>query len=324
MKKFFKTALTGTLLMCALSVSAFAANEGGGTVNASDVNFRTEPNLESEIVTKLANGTGLVVIEKTDELWYKVWNNGSEGYVYAQYVDFSESLDFSIGEGTVSATTVSFRNGASLDADRIGSFDTDKKISVNGVSGEWYKVNIDGVDGYMHSDYVSLTTAQAPENAQDEQVSVEEIVVETPELEINTASADIIPTLSATSNSNMGQTIVDTAMNYMGVPYVWAGTSPSGFDCSGLVYYVFNQNGYKTNRTAESLAHNGVQVDRADLQAGDIITFYNSSYSYVGHVGIYIGNNQFIHASSAAGQVVIDDLTGYYSDRFHVAKRIAE
>ncbi len=311
-KNAFRTALVGTFLLCTLSVSAFAANEGGGLINASAVNFRPEPNLETEILQKLDINTPLIVIEKTDDLWYKVWNNGVEGYVYAQYLDFHQSLDIAIGEAQVSGNDVSFRSDASLDAQILGSYSSGKSLTVNGVNGEWYKVNIDGVDGFMHSDYIKLNTN-----------SIE--TVETAQLEVTTASADIeIPTVTAAvPTAQNGQAIVDLAMSYIGVPYVWAGTSPNGFDCSGFVYYVHNQLGYKTNRTAESLAYNGVQVDRNSMQVGDIITFYNGSYSYVGHVGIYIGDNQFVHASSADGQVTVDSLTGYYSDRLHMVRRIA-
>jgi cell wall-associated NlpC family hydrolase len=93
-------------------------------------------------------------------------------------------------------------------------------------------------------------------------------------------------------------------MKYLGTGYVWAGTSPNGFDCSGFVYYVYKECGYSINRTAATIYENGVSVEKLDLQVGDVICF-STTYSWgIGHVGIYIGNNEFIHSSSAHGGVV--------------------
>ena len=113
-------------------------------------------------------------------------------------------------------------------------------------------------------------------------------------------------------------------MSYLGVPYVWAGTSPSGFDCSGFVYYVYKECGYSINRTAESIYSNGTYVEKSQLQVGDTVHFTSGSNSnYIGHVGIYIGDGQFIHASSGVGRVVISDLSStYYLNNYYGARRI--
>lgn len=145
-----------------------------------------------------------------------------------------------------------------------------------------------------------------------------------PDLLIVPEEAEVISGVGALDGSVSGQEIVDTAMKYIGVPYVWAGTSPNGFDCSGFVYYVFSENGYGTYRTAESLMLNGEAVNRDELLPGDVLGFVNSGGGYIGHCGIYIGDGQFIHASSGDGAVTIDDLdTGYYANCFYAARRIA-
>ena len=108
----------------------------------------------------------------------------------------------------------------------------------------------------------------------------------------------------------------------MGYPYVWGGMDPStGFDCSGLVYYVYGQFGYRLNRVAADQASNGVHVDPSNLQPGDVLCFYSSG-SYIGHAGIYIGNNQFVHAANSRTGVIVSDLSGYYSSRGFEARRI--
>lgn len=118
-----------------------------------------------------------------------------------------------------------------------------------------------------------------------------------------------------------GQDIVNYAESFLGVPYVYGGTSPSGFDCSGLVYYCYRHFGYSVNRTAASLAYNGTAV--TSLRAGDVLLFTSVDGSYVGHCGIYIGNGQFIHAPHTGDVVKISNLSdSYYTSHFVGARRI--
>ena len=277
---------------CSILVSGvFAANIGGGTVNASALNLRAEASTDSAITGVAYNGASVVVRAQAADGWYQVWYNGAEGYMSAEYLNFSETLDAELGTGTIQGTEVRLRAGADLSAQILGSYDTGTTMKVIGVSGEWYKVSYNGTEGYVHSDYMTLEALPG----------------------VTAAYAAYTP----------GQQIVNTAMQYMGVPYVWAGTSPSGFDCSGLVYYCYKENGYSINRTAASIYSNGVAVDRSELQPGDAICFTDGSYSYIGHVGIYIGNNEFIHASSSSGCVTINSLSeNYYNNHYYGARRI--
>jgi cell wall-associated NlpC family hydrolase len=109
-------------------------------------------------------------------------------------------------------------------------------------------------------------------------------------------------------------------MQYLGVPYVWGGASPSGFDCSGLVMYVFAQVGVSLPHytVAQYNYPNSVPVPRNELQPGDLVFFAG-----LGHVGIYVGNGQFIHAPHTGDVVRIDSLnSGWYSSEYDGAKRI--
>lgn len=291
--KYIKSFAIGAVMTCLLTVSAFATSDGGGTVNANSVNLRASAGTGSAIVKTVAKGSPVVVLNRESNEWYKIWVDGAEGYMSTDYIEYKEWIDASFGEGTINGSTVRLRASASTDGAILGYYDSGTVMKVIGVSTEWYMVEYYGTIGYVHSDYMTLKN--------------------------QSATAPV-----STSASTGGQAVVDTAMKYMGVPYVWAGTSPNGFDCSGLVYYCFKENGYSTNRTAASLYNNGIAVDRSQLQVGDIICFYNGGYSYIGHVGIYIGNNQFIHASSSNGKVVIDSLsTNYYNNHYYGARRIA-
>ena len=134
-----------------------------------------------------------------------------------------------------------------------------------------------------------------------------------------------IPQISrgkATTANRKAREIVTSAKKFLDTPYVWAGAQPGGFDCSGYIYYVFAQNKIDLPRMADEQYNVGVVVKRSQLQEGDLVYF--STYEPgPSHVGIYIGGNKFIHASSGAGQVTITSMEKpYYVARYIGAKRV--
>ena len=122
-------------------------------------------------------------------------------------------------------------------------------------------------------------------------------------------------------SSVIARRIVQTSMQYIGVPYVFGGTTPYGFDCSGYVRYVFAQAGVSLPRMADEQYYYGTPISTSDLRAGDLVFF--STYTYgPSHVGIYLGDNTFINASSSRG-VVIDSLgNSYWSSTYIGARRV--
>jgi peptidoglycan endopeptidase LytE len=123
---------------------------------------------------------------------------------------------------------------------------------------------------------------------------------------------------SGDNPSRGGSSIVQTAYRYLNVPYVWGGISSSGFDCSGLVKHVYSIHGINLPRVACDQANAGTKIwSMSQLQVGDIVCFSGKRNGYVDHVGIYIGSNQIIHASSSAGRVVVSSLSGnWYQQAF--------
>ena len=120
-----------------------------------------------------------------------------------------------------------------------------------------------------------------------------------------------------------GDEILAEAQKYLGIPYVNGGASPSGFDCSGFVYYVLRQCGYSSYRTPADQWNQGNQVDKANLEPGDIVFFANTYSSGLSHVGIYAGDGQFIHSPNSRSTVSYSDLTsGYWSDHYYGARRM--
>jgi cell wall-associated NlpC family hydrolase len=118
--------------------------------------------------------------------------------------------------------------------------------------------------------------------------------------------------------------LVDDALGLMGIRYRFGGQSPaSGFDCSGMVRYVFqNTLGLDLPRRAAEISRVGVKVDRDELKPGDLV-FYKTLRNAFSHVGIYLGNNRFIHAPSAGGSVRVEDMNErYWTSRFNGARRV--
>ena len=134
------------------------------------------------------------------------------------------------------------------------------------------------------------------------------------------SSSELTPPPSPTQTSK-ASAIIATAKQYIGVKYVYGGTTPSGFDCSGFVQYVFAKNGISLPRVSRDQYQVGTSVSYSNLQAGDLVFFSLAKNGVVGHMGIYVGNGQFINASSSKG-VTIYTLGSYWQSAYVGAKRV--
>ena len=298
--KWIRAAAAFLLAAVLLAAPCCAVTIGGATVTGSSVRLRTGTDTTScaNVLTEMPKGTFLLVEEKLDG-WYKVVCNGTEGYVSADFAEFAETAGGTYGfVAATGGTDVNLRAGASTASAVVRNLKASGTgLTVTGVSGQWLAVTDDtGASGYIRSDLVQYKRSDAAGG---------------------TAS---VPTSTA---QTAGDKLVQTAMLYKGYAYTWGGMSPAtGFDCSGFANYVCAQYDVSLHRVAQDIYYyDGVSVGWNDLQPGDILCFGYGPYS-VGHVGIYIGNGQMIHASTYSTGVIVSDLSGYYTTNFVGAKRV--
>lgn len=182
----------------------------------------------------------------------------------------------------------------------VSAFQRDNKISVTGI--------------------VTNVTWRALRKAKEKKGRVLPKVTFTPQTDIKPPNS-FAPSGQAFLTGTQGLAIVTTAKSFMGVPYVFGGTTPAGFDCSGLVQYVFKMNGLDIPRLADEQYKLGRAVKPNQLTAGDLV-FFTTYTSGVSHVGIYLGEGNFLHASSSKG-VRIDSLSNeYWRPRFVGARKV--
>lgn len=140
-------------------------------------------------------------------------------------------------------------------------------------------------------------------------------------IKLNTVSDKKIADRASASRRLVNAKAVDYAKKYLGVPYKWGASSGKAFDCSGYVVYIMKRFNVNLERTASSQFQSGAKIDRDDLQAGDLV-FFTTYKKGPSHVGMYIGDNKFIHASSGVDRVTINDLDmTYYKQRYLGARR---
>ena len=299
--KLLRTTLLTAAVSAVCMIGASAAS-GVGTVNTDALRLRNEANTTSTILATASEGDTVVILEDAGNGWYKVDYNTVEGYMSGEYLTVSAQADVTIGYGLVQAggSTLNVRSGPGTTYSKVTTLSDGAVVSIVGIDNGWYKIKTSsGATGYVSSEYM-VTCKDSSGSRGDGTTAV-----------------------AVASNSSMGQQIVDYAKQFLGVPYVYGGNGPSSFDCSGFTSYIYRHFGYTLNRTASTQLSNGVAVSKSELQPGDLVFFrYNTSYP-ASHVGIYIGNGQFIHASTNKYQVQIDQLlTGHYANVYIAGRRI--
>ena len=252
---------------------------------------------------------------------------------------------FAANMGTVVTTDgLNVRSEANTDSSILTTLSYGTQVDVISTSGDgtWHQISYNGITGYVSGDYLQVTekkiygqVTEGPLNIRSGPSTSDAVVgslstgsvVELQEtldgwyqIDEGYISSDYVAQVDASvaASSGTGSQIAQHALQYVGSPYVYGGSSPSGFDCSGFTTYVMKHFGYSVNRTASGQMDNGTAVDRSQLQPGDLV-FFNSGNAT--HVGIYTGNGQFVHASTSTTGVIVSDLNSSYYSRTYVGAR---
>ena len=304
--------LTGSFALPA-SAATTDIKTGIAYVNASSLRLRSKPTTNSRTIDYAYNDEVVVLLGRSGE-WYKVSYNLQTGYMHSKYLDATTTENVELGYGQITGNKVSIRSGPGTSYTKTNSASINDKAYIIGINNQWLKV-IYGTDiGYIRSDYVQLT--QIPYENQDSANS--------PLFFRKGQSTGVTPSawaLNGGANSETAEKIIATAKQYIGVPYVWGGSTPSGFDCSGYVQYVFRLHGITLPRTSKEQFTVGSWVSKANLKPGDLV-YFNTDGSGVSHLGIYIGSNQFIHASSSKGVTITSLSNSYWAARYYGARRV--
>ncbi len=264
-------------------------------VTASSLNFRSAPSTSASKLGSISKGTEVGVISENNG-WAKISYNGKIGYVSASYLankSSNNNTDNSIkSTKIVTASSLNFRSAPSTSASKLGSILKGTKVGVISESNGWTKINYNGKIGYVSSAYLS-------------------------DQESNGTSDN--------TTSNKVDKVIDFAKTLLGKPYVWGAEGPNSFDCSGFTQYLFKKAaGVSLPRVSKDQAKFGQSVSRNNLQKGDLIAFdmEGSNNGQVNHIGIYMGGDKLIHASSSKKKVLISDMTTYYYNSIVSIRRV--
>lgn len=289
------------------------------------VNVRAEANTDSEVLGKLYNNSAATVLETTDDGWYKINSGSVTGYVKAEYVvtgDEELARRVSTRYATVTTTTLYVRTEPSTESSiltMLGEGDDFVVVDDSMKDTGWVIVTTEEGDGYVSTEYVNLWTdfVKAESKAEEEaRLAKEEAERQAAAAAAEAAkkkasrssksssgsststssSAESSSSYSAPSGSD-GQAVANYACQFIGNPYVYGGSSlTNGTDCSGFVMSVYAAFGIGLPHSSSGQRGCGYEVSLSEAQPGDIVC-------YSGHVGIYVGNNTIVHASTPSSGI---------------------
>lgn len=276
-------------------------------VQASSLNVRSSGSTNSSVIGSVKLNEKITVLSITNG-WAKIKYKNSTGYVSSKYIKSAEqSSTVSINSTqnntvnlkqtdtskyVVTTNSLNVRAGASTSTNKIGKLTYGQNVEVLSLANNWYKVNYNGTTGYVSADYIKKVTS----------------------------NSSTVETKTETFNTNK---FINLSMQYVDVPYVWGGTTPDGFDCSGFIYYLLNNSGIKIGRanTATYWNNNSYFTHVSEPQPGDLLFLQGTYTSGPSHIGIYLGNNQYISAIGKKIQVQ-STVSNYTKSHFLGYKRI--
>lgn len=318
LKRYFLILFALITLASSMNIRAFAKSvpivTHVATVNATSLRLRSGPSSSHATISYAPGGDYVMITGKTGA-WYQVNYNLKQGYMHENYLKTYLAKNVELGYGIVSANKVNLRSGPGTYYSIVAQANRDEKAYIIGFNQQWYKVIYKEYICYIRSDYLELSQIPFENSGSPNQ----------PIFFKDGQSTGIKPSAEALNGSDtttVRNKIITEAKKYLGTPYVWGGTSPNGFDCSGFVQYVLQKCGITVPRTTELQVQVGRSIKKTDLRPGDLVFLQNTYREGISHVGIYIGNNQMIHASSSKGVTISDLASSYYLKHYHSARQL--
>ena len=324
--------------------------EGSNEISSEDLTDKTVriktntqlkllPTFSSNSIASLETGNEVKVIFDLQN-WIKVESNSNQGWIAKTLVEdaqqTTDNTETTTNEetsaeeetttsnvnktGYVNVETANVREAADISSKLVNTLDEFDEVTIKSESGDWYEIEAGDVNGYVSKSLITIGTISS-------RGLVGERKVETNSSSEEIANVEEAVNSEPVANVNKGQEVADFAKQFLGLQYVLGGKTPeTGFDCSGFTKYVFKNFGFNLGSVSADQTSIGKEVSKDELKVGDLILFYDEAKTKIGHVGIYLGNDEFIHAANATRGVVIDGLSSnsYYNTRFVTARRIVE
>jgi len=332
------------LLTIASSKITFADS---GSVNTASLYIRQKPSLLASVTGSLSKNAKIDTLGKEGD-FYKISYKGKTGYVYSSYINIvkntsdiknesSVKSNYIESYGEITSKSLNIRSGAGTTYPVTGVITIGSKVTIYDKLNGFYKIIYKGQTGYISELYVkvsegniantnSTSSGNVPVLQPTGVAAVINTTINKPQYIANGQQYDVLIS---------GDNLVTYSNTFVGMPYLWGGITPAkfnstgkyisgGFDCSGFVQYVYKHFNINLPRTTMDQVDEGASIDINNLENGDLVFFttnVDSPYE-VSHVGIYIGNNKFMHCSKPGDVIKVSELTGYYKDTFVIGKRV--
>jgi len=269
----------------ALGLSSEVSANTIGYITGNSVNVRSAPELvDSNRIMQVNRGHAVEVLGAARDFFHVVVDD-TEAFIHQDFIRIVSTA------GTVLNDHTRVYTLPGADGEFVASFPLNATVTAVYAYENWFGIRFGGETAFVYQEYIDI-----PE------------FVTLPRARVGHTVAD---------------EIIERALTYLGTPYRWGGMSPSGFDCSGFVNYLFNPHGISLSRRSVDMANNGVHVDRDDIIPGDLLFFATAGGRRVSHVALYIGNGQIVHATTFSTGVMINNLSDpYYIRTFVTARRV--
>lgn len=293
--------------------------ESGDITLKANTSLYILPALISSPLKTVEKETAIKFIETINN-WSNIDVDGTKGWVLnkdinnfneiqeAQEVNASlNKEEKSTKTGYINVSSANVRSEASMDGKVIKTLVLNNEVKIIEKTGDWYKIENGDGEAYIYANLVSSekteVTSRSSSTSRANPISEEK-------------SASLI-------ESANGNAVAEYAKQYIGYNYVYGGSGPTSFDCSGFTMFIFKKFGISLPHNAVTQSNYGVYVSKENLVPGDLVIFNDYSNTSIGHSAIYIGNGKIVHAANSSRGVTTDTiLSGYYNIRFVEGRRL--